>query len=195
MRLNNVFYGFTKDGQRKLLWKRYKTEYTSMGDVSRTIYYDLENNDFIEPNEVDESTLTTICNIIGTYKRKSKRKVVEAYKADCNLTFDITGAFYGNIVEKTTNYALKSANGYFIGSAGTNLYDEVFLPIEENILFVKTGSLVIIENIKNSKTYPWYGLTKSGFCVKRDRPINRDKIRETVVSKKKLLELDYKKEL
>ena len=53
MRLNNVFYGFTKNGERKLLWKRFKTETTSVGDVSRTIYYDLEENDYIEPSDID----------------------------------------------------------------------------------------------------------------------------------------------
>ena len=42
MRLDNVFYGFTKNGERKLLWKRYKTEWTSMGDVVKSVFYDLE---------------------------------------------------------------------------------------------------------------------------------------------------------
>mgnify|MGYP006356624763 CR=1 FL=1 len=60
MKLNNVFYGFTKDGLRRLLWKKYKTEWTSVGDVTRTIYYDLENKVFLEPYDVDQKTLVSI---------------------------------------------------------------------------------------------------------------------------------------
>lgn len=196
MKLNNVFYGFTKNGERKLLWKKYKTEWTSLGAVSRFVYYDLENNEFIESMDVDVESLVPIVKMVGQTERMRKRKVVKAYKADCNLLYDAAGVFYGDVVKKTTKYDLRTTNGFFIGSAGTDLYDDILIPKLENVLFARINdSKGRVQAVYTGSLFPWVDRIKKGLAVKEDRPINRDKISETVVSKKKLLELDYRKEL
>ena len=196
MRLDNVFYGFTKNGERKLLWKRYKTEWTSMGDIVRSVFYDLEEKEYYETNDIDKKSLIPIVKIVGDVSRMSRRKVKKAYQADCNLLYDAAGVFYGDVVKKTTKYDLRTTNGFFIGSAGTDLYDDILIPKLENVLFARINdSKGRVQAVYTGSLFPWVDRIKKGLAVKEDRPINRDKISETVVSKKKLLELDYRKEL
>ena len=196
MKLKNVYYGFTKEGQRKLLWKRYKVEMTSFGDIKRTIYYDLEKKAYVEPYDVDEKTLVSIVQLVGNYKRKSKRKVINAYKADCNLLYDVKGAFYGNIVNKTTIYDLESANGYYMGSGRNDLYDDAFVMEMENVLFARISDPDgRVQSLKSGGLYSWADKVKKGISVQEVRPIRKDLFSKTVVTKKKLLEADYKKKL
>ena len=196
MRLNNVFYGFTKNGERKLLWKRFKTETTSVGDVSRTIYYDLEENDYIEPSDIDIESLRSILSLVGPVKRMARKKVVQAYKADNNVLYDVQGAFYGNLVRKTTIYDLKTQNGYYAGGGRNDLYDDVLVKEVENILFARVDDPNgKVESLKSGQRYPWNDRVKSGVCVEEVRPINKKCFDTDVVTKKKLLELDYKREI
>lgn len=196
MKLNNVFYGFTKDGERKLLWKKYKTETTSVGDLGRTIYYDLEENKYIEPSDIDVESLRSVLSLVGPVKRMSKRKVIKIYKADNSILYDIQGAFYGNLVRKTTVYDLKTQNGFYAGSGRNDLYDDVLVKELENVLFARVDDPNgRVESIKTGERFPWHSKVKSGISVEEVRAINREHFDTVVARKKKLLELDYKKKL
>lgn len=194
MKLNNVFYGFTKDGERRLLWKRFKTEYTTMGDVGRTIYFDLEKNEYIETSHVDESTLVPVVKLVGDVHRMRKRKVIKAYKADCNLLYDVTGAFYGNIIFRTT--AEKLLDNLFEDRANYKADDKVESTIAENVLFARIADPECrVEKVENGVLYPWTDRIETGYCVKEVRQAKKDLFSKAVVTKKKLLEADYRKEL
>jgi len=173
MRLDNVFYGFTKNGERKLLWKKYKVEITSLGDIERTVYYDLENKEYIEPNTIDEDTLVSINKIVGNYKGISKRKVIKAYKADCNILYDVKGTFYGSILYKKRGKEI--------------------LEIENVLLARIADPECRVQWIKNGGLYPWIEKIEKGVGVKENRPIKTEIFSDKVVTKKKMLEADYKK--
>lgn len=194
MRLENVFYGFTKDGKRRLLWKKFVVEYTTLGDVGRTMYYDLEKKEYIEPNKVDKNSLVSINRLLGDYKRKSKRKVIKAYKADCNLLYDVTGAFYGNIIFRTT--AEKQLDNLFEDRANYKADDKVESTIAENVLFARIDDPECrVEKVENGVLYPWTDNINEGYCVKEVRPIKKGIYSKPVIKKKLLLEADYRKEL
>lgn len=192
MKLENVFYGFTKDGKRRLLWKKFVVEYTTLGDIGRTMYFDLEKKEYIEPNKVDENSLVSINRLVGDYNRKSKRKVIKAYKADCNLLYDVTGAFYGDIMFKTT--AEKLLDNLFEDRANYKADDKVESTIAENVLFARIADPKCrIERVENGVLYPWADRIKEGYCVKEIRPIKKDLFSKPVIKKKLLLEADYRK--
>jgi len=175
MKLENVFYGFTKDGKRRILLRKFKTEMTTLGDVSRTMYFDLEKKEYIEPSKVDENSLVSINRLVGDYMRKSKRKVIKAYKADCNLLYDVTGAFFGNIIYKKRG--MESL-------------------VMKNVLFARVAdSMCRVQRVKNGNLYPWSDRVLEGLCVQEICPIKREQFNDVVVTKKKLLEADYRKEL
>jgi len=175
MKLKNVFYGFTKDGDRKLLWKKYISEYTPMGPVDRTRYYDLEDNKYIETKKVDEKSLIPITELVGSFKRMSKRKIKKSFKADNELLFDAKEAFYGDIVYKKN------------GKEALEIEDVLFARISE--------PQCRVQRVKNGKLYPWSERINSGIAVREVRPIKNEQFEEVVVTKKKLLESDYRKEL
>jgi len=196
MRLSNVFCGFKKDGQRKLLWKKQEVVVTSMGDIVKTIYYDLEDNVYIEPNEINVETLRPISSIVGYRKRMSRRKVVKKYKIDSNTLYNIKNVFYGNVVRKTTLYDLRTQNGYYIGVGRDDLYDDIFIKEDENVLFAQVDeSKGKVESLKNGKSYLYHNKVNKGISVEPVRSIKKDCFKTDIVSKKKLLELEYKRKL
>ena len=125
-----------------------------------------------------------------------KRKVIEIYKADNSILYDVQGAFYGNLVRKTTLYDLKTQSGYYAGSGRNDLYDDAFVRELENVLFARVDDPNgKVEAIKWGERFPWYDRVKSGLCVQEVKSINKEHFDTDVVTKRKLLELDYKKEL
>lgn len=196
MKLDNVFYGFTKDGKRKLLLKRFKKEMTSLGDVERTIFYDLEENKYIESSDIDVESLRSVLSLVGPVKRMTKRKVVKKFKEDNNVLYDIHGVFYGNLVNKLTIYDLKTQNGYYAGTGRNDLYDNILVKEVENVLFARVDDPNgKVEPLKWKERYPWHYKVNSGVSVEEIRPINKEYFDTAVVPKKKLLELDYRKKL
>ena len=194
MYLDNVFYGFTKKGKRKLLWRKYITDATDIGDVTRTMYYDMEKKVYIDPYNIDVESLVNIRSLVGDIKRKSKRKVIKAYKADCNLLFDTTGAFYGNIVYKTM--AGKLLENFFDDPANYNSSEVKEFPQKENILFARFDDPECrVKCVEDGRIYPWTDKIEKGLSVKEIRAINKEVFRKPVVTKKKLLEANYKKKL
>lgn len=195
MRLNNVFYGFTIKGERKLLWKRFVTDMTSMGDVSRTVYFDMEEKKYLEINEVDVDTLVPITYLVRN-ERMSKRKVVKAFKADNEMTFDIKGVFFGNIVKKTKYKDLFEENNMVFEAKTINGNKKVNVAMRKNVLFARIndpeGKVQVVET---NALYPWEHRVNNGMCVEEVRAVSRCSFDEVVVTKKKLLEAEYKKEL
>ena len=192
MKLDNVFYGFTKNGERKLFLRRLKTGMP----FENYIYFDLEEKKYIESTNIDLESLRHITNLIGFKKRMTKRKVLKEYKADNNILYNIKSTFYGNLVTKTTLYDLKTQNGYYMGTGRSNLYDDILMIEVENILFsqVNEASSKVESLITNEKFY-LHDSIKSGICVEKVRAIFKEYCESDVMSKKKLLELNYKKKL
>ena len=180
MNLNNVFYGFTRDGKYRLFWKHFKKMYTSIDDVLVTVYYDLEEKCEFESSFVDTNTLKPITSLVGNVKRMSKRKVKNAFKADANVLIDVKGVFYGDLLEKILPNSVYRKT---IDLKQDVLFARVSDP-EGRSLEVKTGHL-----------YPRAEHTLKGVCVRESRPIKTEHFDNVVAPKKKLLELDYRKEL
>ena len=179
MYLNNVFYGFTKDGVDRLLWKKYKTIWTSLGEVTMTIYYDLNSKEEIETNFVDASSLKPITNLVGEVKWMRRKKVKAIYNADRNFLIDVTGAYYGVIIEKIkTSFAIKK------------------FELRDNVLFARINDPEGRSmEVKTGNLYPKSEYVYEGLSVKESRPIKREHFDNVVAPKRKLLELDYRKEL
>ena len=178
MKLDNVFYGFTKNGERKLLLKKMKTVWTDMGDVARTVYYDLENKEYIESFDIDEHELIPITYFIEAKKRLSRKKIIEVYLADCDMSFNIRKLFYGNIVKR---HIINNKN---------------VLKIRENVLLATVDEdRQIVSEVKTGYLYPSSYSVSHGVAIEEVKEINKDNIQSPVITKKKLLELDYKKEL
>jgi len=179
MYLNNVFYGFTLDGIDRLLWKKYKTVATSMGDVSRTIYYDLNSKEELETNFVDTSSLQPITRLVGNAKWMSRKKVKSVYNADRNLLIDVTGAYYGDIIDKIkTSVSIKRVT------------------LKENVLFARISDPEGRSmEVKTGNLYPRSEKVYEGISVKEMRPIKTSQFDDVVAPKRKVLEMDYRKEL
>lgn len=179
MYLNNVFYGFTKDGHDRLLWKKYKTVATSMGEVTMTIYYDLNSKEELDSSFVDASSLKPITNLVGEVKWMRRKKVKAIYNADRNFLIDVTGAYYGVIIEKIkTSFAIKK------------------IELRDNVLFARINDPEGRSmEVKTGNLYPRSEHIFEGLAVKENRPIKTGHFDDVVAPKRKLLELDYRKEL
>lgn len=178
MKLDNVFYGFTKDGERKLLSRKMKTAFTDLGDVARTVYYDLEKKEYIESYNIDEKELIPITYFIEAKKRMSRKKIIEVYLADCDMSYNIRTIFYGNIINRQT------------------INDKMVLKIRENVLLATVDEdRQIVSEVKTGYLYPSSYSVSHGAAIEEVKEINKDNIQSPVITKKKLLELDYKKEL
>ena len=174
MNLDNCFYGFTKDGNEHILLKKYRTDYTSLGDVSYTIYYDLVKKKEYENFEVDEKTLHHISELVGIQRRMLKRRVVHLYLADRFTLFNTNDIFYGDIVKVDDK---------------NKSYDT----LRNNVLFSKNPKIEFgATEIETGHTYLQSKYIDFDLCVSNERPI---KIYESKITKRKLLEMDYRKKL
>lgn len=188
MRLENVFYGFTKDGKNRCLYKKYKVYETEYGAVNGTIYVDLENKREIEISQVDEDTLQPINTLLKGI-RKTRRKIIKTYKKEMDISVNINHLFYGDIIYYFSPHI----------DCGYEDIDNVIKVISDrNVLFrgtsngfakdFKTGQdyFVINDEIK-------YVDVKKEF-VDNTRRIKKD-FRSSEKTKRRVLELDYRKEL
>lgn len=175
MKLDNVYYGFTKDGKYGLFLKKYKTIYTDLGDVSMTIYYDLEEKCELKCDVIDLDSLIPITNMVGYGYKMSKRKVKEIYKANMDILIDVKGAYYGDIIVKTSDSEKLVENNV--------LFARINDPLGRSLKLTTDGLYTKEEKVK------------SGICVKEVRPIKTDNFECVVEPKRKILELDYKKML
>ena len=180
MNLENVFYGFTKDGKPRLLWNKFRTIYTSIDAVSTVVYYDLEEKCEFNLSNVDTETLKPITDIVGNKKWMRRKKVTMAYNADMNMLIDVKNAFYGDILNK------RVINNVYIVSNN----------LKKDILFAQVESLKErFMDVKTRSLYPSSENVIKGKCVKKIRPIRTEQFDDVVAPKRKLLELDYRKEL
>jgi len=189
MKLCNVFYGFTKDGKYRCLYKKYRVYDTDYGEVRGTIYWDLEEKCELDTSFVDEKTLQPITNLLYG-KRKTRRKIVNSYKKEFDKNVNLSHLFYGDII-----YYFKQ-NGHCY----ENISEVTPISVKKDVLFrgisngfasdFKTGEdyFVINKKIEEVRLNEHY--------IVNTRKLKVDfGLTDVIQPKRKVLEMDYRKEL
>lgn len=195
MFINRVFTGFTKDGKYRCLQLKYKKFYVTDGYVNGNVYVDLETKEVFDYNQVDHSTLKPITNLVGNKSNMARRKVVNAYQADADKMYSLNMLYYGDIVSCLVQRGISETGGTISVGIKPNLE-------ESNVLFYKIEDDTY-KSLRDEDVYDTFKLLLtlynkalyediSQLYVDSIRPLKSD---EKVLTKRKVLEMDYRKEL
>ena len=192
MRLDEVFIGFTKDGEERVFYKKYDID---MGvDFRYATYIDLEtkkeyNISHDHPSRIDEKTLIPIKRVLGLENnRMRKRKVMEAYRVDRNVLVNTKDVFYGDIckiIEEENSHKKK-----LIKLKGHILF------LREHTLFTRAyDGVFTVQDLYTSERYRKDETDIGTKTVREYRPIYSEVFDEYMQPKRKVLEMDYKGKL
>ena len=177
MNLNSIYYGFTKDGKDRVLMEKINNNLL-FGNENYVVYQDLESKEIFKAQEVEEVSLQPIYNLMSKRmldkKRISKRKVIKIYRSDRDSLINVQKLFYGNIVSKN---------------------DTDIKVIDRDILFVDSTGYGICDEVSTSERFVKCEYAKDGVAVQDSRPVNLSSSKSLVLTKRKVLEKDYKKVL
>lgn len=187
MKLDNIFVGFTKDGKEHIFYKRYGY----INDVSCTLYIDLETKEQFDISDVDTDSLVPVVQALNLEKSKMfKRKVVKAYKSDRKLLLDASGLFYGDLCRK--NILEKQSFGH----KRNGLVSYISKTVKEDALFAHVNDPYgRVQELKTSKLFFKKSDKYVLYSVLENRRVNYEHLDGLVQPKRKILEMDYKKEL
>ena len=168
MKLNGVLVGFTKsDGEEHLLLRE------------RNYYIDLLTKEVFKRNDIDINSLIPFKDIVDVKRDKlSKRKVVKLYKLDREKLISLFNLHYCDLI-------LKSGNKSQVISRNKLLEKGLYL-----------SNSLIVDRLKDLKSNILYKLdcyVTNGVCVKIDRDVKI--MEDTIFTKKKILEMNYRREL
>ena len=165
---DNIFICFKKNGERSLILKVTK---------KKEYYYDINNDVIIEKKDIDFNSLVSFSNYNKTKKGIiNKNRLRKIYNKDSQTEFNTKNLAYYNI------YCLDDCGNLILVKENVLLrkyfdeYQEWYVNIYEN-------KIVAFKSFKYN--------TCSDNIVKFIRNVNIDEI----MQKKKILEMDYKKEL
>lgn len=180
MLLSDVYIGHTKDGKERCIIKKNKVLVGGFGDIKFYNYFDLETKEELSLTFVDESTVKQfVQKIYIDKKRMFRRKIVKTYQADRNKMIDTRKVFYGDIIKVYRAF---------------NSFKNIVL--QENRLF--ESGVDVCRRVLDIHSYQLYEMgrnSSSTFSVKKKRDINYQQFDEFMQPKRKLLEMDYRKEL
>ena len=186
--LNKVFFGFTKDGKERCL---YRKSYISQNNSLCINYFDLETNESFDFSEIAEKTLCPITDLIGVKKKNLKKSVVTSYKIDRDKKYELSRLFYSDIVRCVSKKEIKPER-YTIWVGDTNpilVRERVLCTLGEgNFVQILSNNeqIPILENCKLVSNLIYY--------VTNFKPLKENHVEEEM-TKKKILEMNYKNDL
>ena len=181
MKIENVYIGFTIDGEEHIF---YKTS-VLIDNVKFKVYVDLETKQEYSSCDVDESSLIKASTCLKDLKsRMFRRKVLNIYNVDREELIDLRRAFYGDVVDRI-----------IIKNSLDGERKWVEKPIREDVLFFQEDSNHGIEDLRTSKKYYDINERMLGVVAKKKRLVKLKTGYSGIKTKKKVLEMDYRKEL
>lgn len=197
MNLEKVFIGYTKDGKERCLYKKNKSYVTNSGIVNCTVYEDVESREEFNVDHVDLASLLSFTYSLQIEKRQMlRRKVKKVYQADRNKLIDVRGAFYGNVIDKCILRKVVQDCDIFMGIGKDKMNTPVEDILKRNVLFARTyDSFGHVQDLHNSKIYNSANKVSYGIAAKETRPVNYQIFDKSIQPKRKVLEMDYRKEL
>jgi len=189
MRLKNVYVGFTKDGKERLLYKT--TRYFDEIDVLCTVFIDLETNEVFRIDKVNENTLNPFKKVFNK-RFLNRKKVIKVYKDDRSKDVQLKSLYYADVYKKAIGYIRKNTAPLVTTCIVQKEVDKDVL-VERVVLTKNNIMRIAYNNLSTNELYE----DEIG-CSGYEMPYVSDLKKvdgNLTMPKKKVLELNYKKEL
>ena len=168
MEVANIFICFKKNGERSLIYK--KTKKTKKDN--KEYYYDIENDRILNTDEIDFNTLVSIRNFNISLKDREDIPVYTAsrvFKKDNETEINVNNIAYFDIYNTDSNGDYILTNRDVLLRKYGNGKQSFYIDLARNkIIFIPKESVNFIRRIN---------------------------ISDCTLEKRKLLEMDYKKEI